>query len=552
LGRRRPEAEPWGGNSTGSTVQDEIDQLYWPPTEEAAPTQPEDDTCNFPVCYVFTNDVQMNVVVGQRAVSQISGAPVATGYPNPCDLEINIEQVTSEFYDDPAPRSIAFSPVAGADMDAIVPAEMISLRASEELDHTVGKETITVVYSFSYTRCGRRTYIPGEFRTSHVIYRVAHTPQPPQDTPWVCVLDYAVDWARGATSRDEVHSAMESALNRASGWHGEGQMPLGYDIIHGAANYAAINAAGTDLNVNLANFMMFLHRTRVADPLVLLSPYHETENRVNCLDCAALLPCFANAAGANLTSCLIGPAAGVFRLNCVKPIGWQTWEAIGLTPYGAFSFHAVTIEGSAAPTDTSHVYDSCLMLGTPDPTQFVNGAIAPAGNTRYSKGSIFDAPNSLTLSAATGPGGAKGTLNGRPSNTAMQPDAGPDSEIAGINSSYVVTLTAPLQYSVNRLWTAPAGTNNEALQAAGVPVRVPPAVPGAPTDCLTADGCTRFEIVDGAVPFVVNDTFTFSSTFNYDGEYRGALAAPDYPGQPVGRTGCVWLAGVGPFVPTLH
>jgi len=132
----------------------------------------------------------------------------------------------------------------------------------------------------------------------------------------------------------------------------------------------------------------------------------------------------------------------------------------------------------------------------------------------------------------------------------MQPDTGPDSEVAGINASYVATLNAPLQYSVNRLWTSPAGTNNQAVQAAAVPVRVPPAAPGAPTDCLTSDGCARFEIVDGAAPFAVDDTFTFSSTFNYDGEYRGALAAPGTVGGNPGRAGCLWLSG--PYVTDLR
>jgi len=473
------------------------------------------------------------------------------GYQYPCAHEINVNEVTSKFHAVGGDVDVDFED-RGTSFEDIAPGGTIQLRASHNLSDTVGKEVIQIEFAFNYTRAGENVAIPGVVRTSHVIYRVAGTPNAPQGVPWVCVLDKAVQWAGAANSAAAVQTAMEAALNTASGWKAGQEMPLSYDIIEGAPNYAAINA-GPDLVVNLANFMMFLHRTRNASqPALVSQPNPKTENRVNCLDCAALLPCFANAAGGNQTSCLIAPAAGGFRLNCVKPIGWQTWESIGLRPYGAFSFHAVTIEGAPAPTNMSRVYDSCLMLATPDPTQFVNGAIAPAGNTRYANGSIFDAPNSLTLSAATGPGGAKGILNGRPSNTAMQPDTGPDSEIAGISSSYVATLTGPLQYSVNRLWTAPGGTNNEALQAAAVPVRVPPAVPGAPTDCLTVDDCAQFEIVDGAVPFVASDTFTFTSTFDYDGEYRGTLAAPDYPGEPAGRTGCVWLAGFSPFVPTVH
>jgi len=547
-GEASPEPEPWGGSSTGSAVQAVVDQLYWPPSETGGAAV-EDDAYNYPVCYVFTTPIRMDIVIGQRCASQVNGAVLnSVGYRTPCAYPVNISDIRRVG----AGGAMVFSAAAGSALTDITPGSTIQVETLDQLDHTVGKEATEIRATFSYTNDGQNVAIPGFQEMSHTVYRIAGTPQPPQDVPWVCVLDKAVDWAGGADSAAAVQTSMEAALNTASGWHGEGQMPLEYDIVDGEANYAVINA-GPVLDLNLANFMMFLHRTRSARESVLLSgPPPKTENTVNCLDCAALLPCFANAAGGDLSSCLIAPSVGGFRLNPVRPVGWHTWRAIGLLTYGAFSYHAVTIEGVAAPTNTSHVYDSCLMLGSPDPTQYVNGAIAQPGQTRFSNGSVFDAPNSLTLSAAVGPGGGKGTLNGRPSNAIMQADIGPDSELAGINASYVVTLTAPLEYSVNRLWTAPAGTNNEAAQAAAVPVRVPPAVPGAPTDCFTADGCVGFEIVDGAVPFVISDTFTFTSTFTYDGEYRGALAAPDYPGQPAGRVGCVWLVGYGPFVPILH
>jgi len=80
----------------------------------------------------------------------------------------------------------------------------------------------------------------------------------------------------------------------------------------------------------------------------------------------------------------------------------------------------------------------------------------------------------------------------------------------------------------------------------GIRIDDPPAPPGAPTDCTTTDRCVGFEIVEGAVPFVLNDEFTFTSTFNYDGEYRGALALPG----ATGRGPCQWLSG--PAVPALE
>jgi hypothetical protein len=40
-------------------------------------------------------------------------------------------------------------------------------------------------------------------------------------------------------------------------------------------------------------------------------------------------------------------------------------------------------------------------------------------------------------------------------------------------------------------------------------------------------------VTQGAIPFRIADTFTFTTAFNYD-EYRGSLAAPDcmsFPGR---------------------
>lgn len=124
--------------------------------------------------------------------------------------------------------------------------------------------------------------------------------------------------------------------------------------------------------------------------------------------------------------------------------------------------------------------------------------------------------------------------------------AGPHSEQNGINAEYTVTLAAPLEYRVDRAWTAPAGTNHNNNQGMGLTVRMPPAPPSTATDCTTIDQCAMFEVVHGAVPFVPDDVFTFTSSFDYEGEYQGALAAP----EAAGRGACQWLSG--PAIPALQ
>jgi len=556
-GIRRDEEDPWGEDSTTSDVQAEIDEIYWPPSEQGAATTVEDDTYNLPVCYVYTSDVRLDVVIGQRAASQVLSRvldPAELGYRNPCEYEVNIDEVTSNFVD--VAGDVTFTAIGGSSLDDIGPGDTINLEADRRLAQTVGKEKIEVSFAFSYTDDGEEVLIPGYQTTSHVVYRVAATPQAPQATPWVCVLDYAALWASGSASSPAAQTASERALYEAAGWSGGQEMRIQYDLVYGRANYA--HGA---VNVRLANFTMYLHRTRSADPGVLVSEWMGfgamTANTVNCLDCAALLPCFANAIGGNLRTSILAPPGfpppppplpppPPIVLNPICPLGWDKWLAIQLLPTGEFSYHAVATEGIAALGDGTHVYDSCLKLGTPDPTVFVLGADAQPADTRFSNGSVFDAPNSLTLGAAAGPGGGKGTLNGRPSNTPNQPDTGPDSELNGINATYTVTMDGPLGYDVDRQWVAPAGTNHSSPQGRGLPVRVPPALPGAPTDCTTTDRCVGFEIVEGAVPFVLNETFTFTSTFNYDGEYQEAFAAPG----PEGRGRCQWNAG--PHTPALE
>jgi len=296
----------------------------------------------------------------------------------------------------------------------------------------------------------------------------------------------------------------------------------------------------------MANFMMFLHRTRNARVETLRSyPDTMTDNMVNCLDCAALLPSFANSLGGSLRCSYLSNPAGGYALNPIRPVGFDEWTSIGFAEAGAFSYHAVSSQGGTLNNDTL-VYDSCLRVGTPDPTQFVNGAIVPTGASRFSNGSVFDAPDSLTFVLTAQPGGGKGSLVGRPSDTAGLPDAGAQAETHGIDATYTASLTAPLVYGVTRQWTAPAGSQNESNQATGQDVRVPPALPGAATDCTTADGCAEFEIVDGVNPFVVGDAFASTSHFDYDGEYRGALASPGANG----RERCTWRWN--PFVPALE
>jgi len=481
----------------------------------------------------------MDVTIGERGASQVLNRVLQSnelGYQYPCAHEINVNEVTSKFHAVGGDVDVDFED-RGTSFEDIAPGGTIQLRGSHNLSDTVGKEVIQIEFAFNYTRAGENVAIPGVVRTSHVIYRVADTPNAPQATPWVCVLDKAVQWAGAANSAAAVQTAMEAALNGASGWKAGQQMPLQYDTAGGRGNYGhfTTNVPGTAVvavDVRLANFMMLVHKARNPNSDVLrwvhpVTGEHMTENIVNCLDCASLLPQFANALGADLHTSFLSLGAANFALNPIVPVGSNQWTAIAFAQQGVFSFHAVATQAGGTLGDGTIVYDSCLKLGRPDPTQFVNGAVAAIGNTRFSDGSAFDVPNSLTFALTAQPGGGKGTLNGRPSDTPSLPDQGFDAEREGINAIYTISLVAPRVYDVERTWTAPAGTNHNLPQGTGVAVRVPPAPPAAGTDCASSDGCASFEIVEGGNPFVMGDVFTFASVFDYNGEYRGAVAAPD-------------------------
>jgi len=399
LGKARPAPDPRGEHSTTSSEQDVIDELYWPPSEEGTTTV-EDDTYNFPVCYVFSTTPQLAFTVGQRAVSQVESRVLAAGemgYQTPCEYAINIEEIASQF---DGKGDVTFTAAAGSSFTDISPGATISVEASDTMAQSVGKETIEITYTFSYAVDGEDFEIPGYYKTRHTIYRVADTPKAPQAVPWVRVLDEAVEWAEGATSVLVVHTMMESSLNGASGWKAGQEMRLRYDITTGAPNYTIGFNPPT---VNLANFMMFLHPMRNTDVSVLVTqPNPKTENTINCLDCSALLTCFANAVGGNLTSSFLGGTGG-FRLNPISPIGWDSWESIGLLIDGAFGYHAVATPAGLLNDDT-RIHDSCLMLGRPDPAQFVNGAEVQPGTSRFSDGSVFDAPDSLSFTLTGHPG----------------------------------------------------------------------------------------------------------------------------------------------------
>jgi len=203
IGNARPGPASWGELSTGSVIQAIIDELYWPCGEDGAPATVEDDSYNFPICYVFTQTPQIEVVIGQRGVSQVTSAVLAAnqlGYRTPCTYEVNIREMTTEFQIGATPTAATFAAAPGSSLDNIAPGSTIQLEASRLMDQSVGKETIKIATAFSYTRNGQRVDIPGHQATRHTIYRVAATPQAPQATPWVCVLDKAVEWAEGADS----------------------------------------------------------------------------------------------------------------------------------------------------------------------------------------------------------------------------------------------------------------------------------------------------------------------------------------------------------------
>lgn len=186
--------------------------------------------------------------------------------------------------------------------------------------------------------------------TNHRIYVVLAVPTAPwtqsatpsSDTqvPWTELLDYACEWAAGATTPAAVATAITKKVNSGLG--------LSYDTHGGAGAYTEIRASsriflGTE-------FMKLLGGTGGKGKVV------------NCSDCASIVTTFANALGCDLTeSTMNAPDGQGFDLNKIMAIGATVWAYPFVPPNPPhFSYHEVAWTGTNSYIDG--VYDACLQV----------------------------------------------------------------------------------------------------------------------------------------------------------------------------------------------
>ena len=179
--------------------------------------------------------------------------------------------------------------------------------------------------------------------TSHRIYTTVAVPTEPwqqvphsaaiTQLPWTEVLDYACNWAAGASTLDDAGSRTTYAVYHSG---------LVYDCIDTDTNYTEF--VPQDLFC-------------CTDFLDLLTNNGGRQWQVNCIDCAAILSTFANSLGCDLWQSQI---VAFFELNHIRVIGWtQDWErgCHGWVP-PEFDFHEVAWKGACDIDD--RLFDACL------------------------------------------------------------------------------------------------------------------------------------------------------------------------------------------------
>ena len=221
----------------------------------------------------------------------------------------------------------------------------------------VGVDVQDIVWRWQYRVSGTQDWIDFAI-TTHRIYTVLNVPKRPwmQDTdetqlPWLEVLDYACDWARGAQNTDDAAEQITIRVNQL----GEQQL-----ICYGGGSFY------TDIDAfDCCSF------------LDLLNGGEGKGNSVNCDDCAAIVSTFANSVGCNLVQMCIASTKASFALKAHRRIGLQ-----GTFENQSFFHHMVAAEGCS---DDVEVFDACVQIGG-DPT-------VP---------SIFSLPVNLALSNGKG------------------------------------------------------------------------------------------------------------------------------------------------------
>lgn len=254
-------------------------------------------------------------------------------------------------------RAVAF--IAG--QTGSVPFDLKHTKLSYAL---VGPHSTT--WRWQYKLPGKRRWIDFQ-RTEHRIFVLLdlptapwqQTPYQPGNTqlPWTDVLQYACQWAVGAST------PVQAASGVTRGVYALGPAVVTYDCPGGGSSHYSWGGTfdGT----------AFVDRLRGGPG---------NFNYVNCSDCATFVSTFANILGCDLwQSRMKDNGFASFGLNPMLGIGSSTWEPCchGEPGWGdSFSYHEVAWTGAC--TVNERVYDGCLQVdGDADPTTAPHTALLP-------------------------------------------------------------------------------------------------------------------------------------------------------------------------------
>jgi len=229
-----------------------------------------------------------------------------------------------------------------------------------------------VSWTWKYLAPGAVTY-SDLLSTKHRIYTLLDIPTAPwslapnRDSlylPWTAALDYACNWANGATDRTGAATNITQTVNAGLG--------LTYESVSGYGVYTA--TVWWESQFRLTDFLNFVQGVTPNPGSV-----------VNCTDCASIVTTFANLLGCSLTETLLAgtysphippPQTTGFLCNEIITLGSTAW-AYPFSPANAFVFHEVATEQD--PMVFNHVYDACLQVDSSgDPWAWPTGTHTPA------------------------------------------------------------------------------------------------------------------------------------------------------------------------------
>ena len=192
----------------------------------------------------------------------------------------------------------------------------------------------------------------------HKVYVLLDEPRSPWDNAancsnnaWTNALEFACSCANGATTADEVATAITHAIYESGKFQ--------YEVGSGEQRYSSGNT------VYLSSCLDRLSGKWGRGPYV------------NCTDCASFVVSFANSLGCALySSKMYSPDFNVFYTNPYIAIGSQNWSPPSWGWF--FGYHEVAWSGGCGDSDL--VYDACLRYnGASTPTNLPRVATLPVG-----------------------------------------------------------------------------------------------------------------------------------------------------------------------------